>query len=123
MGHNGDSGKGGDSKESKKQKKKREKAERLEARIARTGSEGAETLPSMPVEEALVEAKRLYREAWRLRNDLAELPDFDKNDVADLPLLIEALDEAEQTWRKARAALGDKSLKGARKEAGRLRAQ
>lgn len=86
--------------------------------------EGAEqTAPKMPVKVALFEAERMLEPTQRLRQKLAELPDFDLADADDLPELIDALRRAESAWQDARAVQAEVSLAELRRDAEKLRAR
>src|SRR5687767_4354145 len=103
-------------------KKKEAKKSLLEARLALVPPEAGETLPGVPVAVAIEEAYTLAREAKKAKKQFLKLPGFDAGALEGLSLLADALDDAEDDWRKARLDQDGKSLKKVRKEAEKLRA-
>ena len=74
----------------------------LEAAIRALAPEAAQTAPSLPIAVATLEARRLFKEACKVRPQFLKLPDFDAKDLDTIPARIAALDAAQKDWLDAR---------------------
>ncbi|MBS2026322.1 MAG: hypothetical protein JST54_00340 [Deltaproteobacteria bacterium] len=92
----------GASKSSKKAGAKSSKKFDLEGAIRALSAEAAQTAPILPIPVAILEARRLFKEACKFRPRFQKLPDFNLADLDTLPARTDALDSAQKDWLDAR---------------------
>lgn len=90
---------------------------KFEAWLAQVAPENGSVLPSMPVDTAVRETRKLFDVVDARRATFAGLATFDAAHIDALPVLATKLSDAESTWQRLKLAAMSETLAPVREEA------